>query len=215
VRHPILIAALAFGVAGAASAQPAPAQAPPGAAAPRVANTQMFVSPMGEPFRAPDGPDPEATWFAQADTNHDGAVSRAEFRADAQRFFKLLDVNGDGKLNDMEMHRYEVEVAPEIIQTSVDTSLDKSTETDFKGDPVQQTLSSVRQGASFFGVIDDPEPVRSADGDFNMKVTLDEWLAAADHRFRLLAGDKDGIKLSDLPKTPFQVGYEKSHPAKR
>ena len=209
MRHPILIAVLALGAAGAASAQPAPAPA-----APRAVNTQLFVSPMGEPFRAPDGPDPETTWFAQADTNHDGSISRAEFRADALRFFKLLDVNGDGKLNDMEMHRYEVEVAPEIVQTTLDTSLDKSTATDFKGDPVQQTLSPVRQGASFFGVIDDPEPVRSADGDFNMKVTLDEWMAAADRRFRILAGDNDGFKLSDLPKTPFQTGYQKSHAAK-
>jgi hypothetical protein len=207
VRFPILIAAIAVGAASAAAAQ---------TPAPKPAYTQMFVSPMGEPFRGTDAqPYPSAAWFAQADANHDGMISRAEFRADAQRFFKLLDVNGDGKLNDLEMQRYEFQVAPEIIATTVDTSLAQSTATDFKGDPVQQTLSGVRQGASFFGVIDDPEPVRSADADFNMKVTLDEWMAAADRRFRLLAGDKDGIKLSDLPKTPFQLSYERSHGAKR
>ncbi len=201
MRFPILIAVLLLGAAGAAWAQNL---------------TQIFVSPMGEPFRATDAqPFPSAAWFAQADANHDGVISRAEFRADAQRFFKLLDLNGDGKLNDMEMHLYEVQVAPEIVAASVDTSQDQSTATDFKGDPVQQTLSHVRQGASFFGMIDDPEPVRSADGDFNMKVTLDEWLAAADRRFRILAGDKDGLKLADLPKTPFQLSYEKSRAAKR
>ena len=207
MRFAILVAALALGAAGAASAQTA---AP--AAAPSAGPTQLFVSPMGEPFRATDGqPYPSAAWFAGADANHDGVINRAEFRADAERFFKTLDVNGDGKINDMEMHRYEVLVAPEILQTSIDTSLDKSTETDFKGDPVQETLAQVRQGASFFGVIDDPEPVRSADADFNQKVTLDEWMAAADRRFRMLAGDKDGFKLSDLPKPPFQIGYEKDH----
>ncbi len=202
MRFPILIAVFALGAAGAASAQ---------------SYTQLFVSPMGEPFRTGDAqPYPSAAWFAQADSNHDGVLSRAEFRADAERFFKTLDVNGDGKLNDMEMHRYEVQVAPEIIATAVDTSQgDDPSKTDFKGDPVQQTLSGVRQGASYFGMIDDPEPVRSADGDFNMKVTLDEWMAAADRRFRLLAGDKDGLKLADLPKTPFQVDYEKRRSGKR
>jgi len=136
-------------------------------------------------------------------------VSRQEFRADAQRFFKTLDVNGDGKLSDIEMHRYEVVVAPEIVAAAVDTSRGEQ-KTDAKGDPVQETLSSVRQGASFYGVIDTPEPVRGADADFNMKVTLDEWMAAADRRFRLLVPDgKDGLSLSDLAKTPFQVQYEK------
>ena len=197
MRLPILIAALAL-AASAAIAQEAP--------------TQLFVSPMGEPFRAlASEPYPSAAWFAQADANHDGVITRGEFRADAERFFKALDVNGDGKLNDMEMHRYEVLVAPEILAAVVDPSQNEAVGTDFKGDPKQQTLSDVRQGAAYFGVIGDPEPVRSADGDFNMKVTLEEWMAAADRRYRILVGDKDGLKLSDLPKTPFQIYYENSH----
>ena len=197
VRLPILIAAFTLG-ASAAVAQDAP--------------TQLFVSPMGEPFRATASqPYPSAAWFAQADANHDGVITRSEFRADAERFFKTLDVNGDGKLNDMEMHRYEVLVAPEILSAVVDASQNDPVGKDFKGDPKQQTLSDVRQGAAYFGVIGDPEPVRSADGDFNMKVTLDEWMAAADRRFRILVGDNDGLKLSDLAKTPFQIQYETSH----
>jgi hypothetical protein len=206
MRLPLLIAALALGAAGAASAQ----QAPP--AQPVVQYTQLFVSPMGEPFRAVDGqPYPSAAWFAGADANHDGMISRDEFRADALRFFKTLDVNGDGKLSDTEIHRYEVQVAPEIVVATVDTSLDRATDTDFKGDTKQTTLSSIRQGASFYGVIDTPEPVRAADTDFNNKVTLDEWMEAADRRFRLLRPEgKDGIRLEDLPITPFQVALKKS-----
>ena len=202
MRLPIVIAALVLG-ASAAVAQEAPAQ--------------LFISPMGEPFRAlASQPYPSAAWFAQADANHDGVITRGEFRADAERFFKTLDVNGDGKLNDMEMHRYEVLVAPEILAASIDSDQNAPpTDKDFKGDPKQQTLSEIPQGAAYFGVIGDPEPVRAADADFNMKVTLDEWMAAADRRFRLLVGDKDGLMLSDLAKTPFQIQYEAAHAKKR
>ncbi len=202
MRLAILIAALALGAAAAASAQPAQ---------PVPQYTQLFVSPMGEPFRATDGqPYPSAAWFAGADANHDGMISHDEFRADALRFFKTLDVNGDGRLSDMEIHRYEVLVAPEIVVATVDTSLEEATDTDFKGDTKQTTLSSIRQGASFYGVIATPEPVRAADADFNNKVTLDEWMDAANRRFHLLLPDgKNGISFADLPPTPFQLTLKK------
>ena len=201
MRLPILIAALAFGLPAAALAEDFSQY------------SQLFISPMGEPFRAKDGqPYPSALWFAAADANHDGVISRAEFRADAMRFFKALDVNGDGRLTDAEVQRYEYQVAPEVVLAAVDNTNDRQL-TDQKGDPVQRTLAKVRQGASFYGVLDSPEPVRAADGDFNMKVTQDEWMAAADRRFGLLRPEsKDGISFADLPQTPFQTQYDKAHP---
>ena len=55
-----------------------------------------FISPMGEPFRAnPTGEAPIARWFGQADRNRDGIISPDELQADADRFFKRLDDNGD------------------------------------------------------------------------------------------------------------------------
>ena len=201
MRLPILLAALVFGLPAATFAEDFSQY------------SQLFISPMGEPFRAKDGEAyPSAVWFAGADANHDGVISRTEFRADALRFFKALDVNGDGRLTDAEVQRYEYQVAPEVVLAAVDNTNDQQL-TDSKGDPVQRTLAKVRQGASFYGVLDSPEPVRAADADFNMKVTQDEWLAAADRRFGLLRPDgKDGISFADLPKTPFQAGYEKLHP---
>lgn len=184
-----LIACFCLSAAGAAHAQ----------------SYQLFVSPMGEPFRADAGkPYPSIAWFQGADANHDGVLTRDEFRADALRFFKTLDLNGDGKLSDIEINHYETQVAPEIIEATVDTS-NREPEEDQNGNKKQLTLSSVPQGATYFGVLDDPEPVRSADTDFNMKVSLDEWMAAADRRFRALLPDgKDTLQFSDLPRTPVQ-----------
>jgi len=75
------------------------------------ARPKLFISPSGEPFRGDNG---LAAWFAKADTDHDGALSEAEFAADAQRFFKTLDRNGDGKLDGFEIQAYEHDIVPEI-----------------------------------------------------------------------------------------------------
>jgi hypothetical protein len=70
---------------------------------------------MGEPFRSDDpAGDNVGTWFAQADANHDGAVTLAEMQADAARFFATLDTNHDGEIDPDELTRYETEIAPEV-----------------------------------------------------------------------------------------------------
>ena len=185
MRLPILLAVLALVASGAAMAQPAAPAEPPASSAPAKPApvykpaTQLFISPMGEPFRA-----------------------------DALRFFKTLDVNNDGRLTEDEIVRYERQVAPEIVDSTVDTSGTQAVE-DANGHKANVQLFNT-QGATYYGLINSPEPVRAADADFSRKITQDEWLSAADRRFRLLAGeDKDGFRLSDLPTTPFLVWYRK------
>ena len=188
------VAATALAVAGMAMAQDDPLRG--------------FISPMGEPFRAPfSKPYPAITWFNQADTNHDGKLSREEFRADALRFFKLLDVNGDGKISDMEAIRYEHQVAPEIVAATVDTSGTKRASDPNDSEGLRNTpLSTIRQGAAAFSFLNDPEPVRSADTDFNNKTSLEEWMAAVDRKFRALDPDETGyLTLATLPKTPAEL----------
>jgi hypothetical protein len=105
-------------IAGAAFAQTSPAKGPPPAALPGApASHGVFLSPSGEPFRpTPTAPDPLKTWFEQADVKHLGYLDREAFRADAVRFFKKLDENGDGIIDGFEVADYEHKLVPELAE---------------------------------------------------------------------------------------------------
>ncbi|WP_037514979.1 EF-hand domain-containing protein [Sphingomonas sp. PAMC 26621] len=76
---------------------------------------RLFISPMGEPFRSPEGDrNPIDVWFEQADTNHDGALTDAEFDADAERFFAILDHGHDGEIDPDDIEVYEDSIVPEV-----------------------------------------------------------------------------------------------------
>jgi hypothetical protein len=148
------------------------------AAAPMAAPAQprpspVFVSPSGEPFRpGPGAADPFEAWFAQTDANHDGRIDRAEFRADAARFFKRLDTDGDGVIDGFEVAAYERSVAPEL---NIDGQ-------GFSG-----------RGGTAVALLAEPEPVSGADTNLDSRISLAEWLAAADRRFDLLDTKHQGF----------------------
>src|SRR5205085_1081238 len=74
-----------------------------------------FISPMGEPFRARTAADDTlASWFYQADRNHDGVLTVDEMLADADRFFATLDTDHDGEIDPAELAHYEYEIAPDV-----------------------------------------------------------------------------------------------------
>lgn len=159
---------------------------------------QLFISPSGQPFRAPPGrPYPAAAWFAQADRDHDGRLTRAEFQADAAAWFKVLDVNADGEISMPEVTHWEEDLVPEITRSTFGGG---------RGGALKHNVIDTRnQGAAAYSVINEPHPIRGADADFSMRVSQAEWRAAADRRFDLLDVDKDGaIALAELPQTPAQ-----------
>jgi len=188
------------------------ASAPEGPPPPR-AELNVFISPSGEPFRGgATGAYPLDAWFSRADTNHDGALSPAEFEADAVAFFHTLDTNHDGVVDGFEIAAYEQNIAPEILPR-----IARLTARDIA--PLPGTAQSAHDiaeserpmgrrsrgvtGAASFSLTPEPEPVASADTDFDGKVSLAEEIAAARRHFAMLDKDKDGKLLrSELPPTP-------------
>lgn len=212
MRHlPLLLLAL---VASPALAQPGP---PPEEAG------RLFISPSGEPFRGGGG---REAWFARADTDHDGALTLAEFRADALAFFKVLDANGDGRIDGFENSAYETKIAPEITRMSFPgeggggrrgppMGGDGEASRIPRGGPDGshggrrgghgggQHGGGAREGAARYGLLNEPQPVRGADADLDWKVTAEEWAKAAAKRFSILDADGDGkLTLATLPVPP-------------
>lgn len=204
----------------------------------------IFLSPAGQAFHAAAGePYPVAKWFAQVDRDHDGRISREEFRADFEAFFRTLDANHDGMIDSFELDDYEHKVAPEILSVLERPGVEAPSEHNdgqtggergggghrHRGDGPQELDAPARQeggpsgqnstmrlsalGASAYSLLDVSEPVASADADFDGKVTLAEFLAAADRRFDQLDTKRLGyLTLQTLPRTPDQVAVEGQKP---
>lgn len=165
-----------------------------------------FISPMGEPFRSfKQSEPPIARWFGQVDRNRDGAITPDEMQADADRFFTRLDSNRDGQIDPDEIKVYEWEIAPEIQvnsqwrRTRVEAAAESGSRTNRDGD-VERRRSDDHdgyrtdglQGAARYALLNIPQPVTSADADFNRLITLDEFRQAASDRFRILDSDRLG-----------------------
>ena len=188
-----------------------------------------FISPMGEPFRSTSEP-PIARWFGRADRNRDGILSADEMRQDADRFFARLDGNKDGQIDPDEIKIYEWEIAPEIQVNSDwrrrrgqpaigeqragrDSDNDDDSRRHDEHDGYQ--INGL-QGAARYGLLNIPQPVASADADFNRAITLAEFRQAASHRFNLL--DKGGlgrVTLAELePRLPIRPKGRRARPRK-
>ncbi|HEY4030939.1 MAG TPA: EF-hand domain-containing protein [Caulobacteraceae bacterium] len=188
-------------------------------AAPREAagRATLFLSPAGEPFHADPGkPYPVGAWFAQADANHDGKLTKDEFRADFARFFKIVDQNHDGVIDGLELQRYEQQIAPEVLPRLAQV------QGGFPGErgggptgekrlaePPRKRGGPDYDGAPAYSLLNVSEPVASADGDFDGKITLEEFQRTADRRFDQLDKDRNGyLTLDTLPQTPEQITVE-------
>jgi hypothetical protein len=173
------------------------ASAPAAAArrGPDPGSTHLFISPPGQPYTAPGSdPYPIVLWFNRLDSNNDGRLDINEFRADALFFFKLLDRNSDGIVDSAEVTYYEQHIVPQVLLPP-GSGLE---------DGALQRLDRLAfdQGAAPYTLFGEPEPVRSADRQFNYRITLQEYLDQSDRHFRLLDKKNQGfLTLADLPKT--------------
>jgi hypothetical protein len=171
---------------------------------------RLFISPSGEPFRGGNG---LAAWFAQADADHDGAITPAEFEADALRAFRLYDANGDGIVDGFEIQAYERERAPEIGEIVVGGAdaerggrrgVRRRGGKGGEGAPKDGGPAGAgREGAARYSLLNEPEPLLAADEDVDGKVSLAEWKRATARRFARLDGAHAGrITLESLKPAP-------------
>lgn len=166
-----------------------------------LAADRLFVSPMGEPFLGDHDNPPAMLWFNGADADKDGRVSIYEFQDDAQRFFKTLDTDHSGEIDPQENERYEL-----MIQEKIGDAFGRSgrgSDVDRDGGlPRANSVYVRRGGASSYNWLGLPQPVMSADTNFNRGVSAREFDAAAITRFRLLDTNGDGfLDKAELPKS--------------
>ena len=201
----ILVACLALAAAGAASGQDFPGgpDGHPGWRGGGGPRGRLFISPMGEPFRSEKGGvDPVDLWFQQADSNHDGALSRDEFQKDAARWFAVLDRGHDGEIDPGDIEYYESALVPEIRVDSEEAPNAGGDDGEGGSDSSSpKPTFHVKLGAAHYSYFDYPEPVMVADTNFNRGVDPREFQRAADKRFDLLDTNHDGkIERGELPK---------------
>ncbi len=170
-----------------------------GHAAPRkpttpLADENLFIAPSGQPYRSKAGePYPVVAWFTAADTNHDGKLDRAEFKAEAVAFFHKMDLRKDGIIDDEIVALYEKKLVPEILAGVDNPELTLSTD------------KNAKRGAAPYALINVAEPLRAADHNFRGRITLQDMEAQADLNFDYLDEDKRGfLTLEDLPHTQAQ-----------
>jgi hypothetical protein len=132
-------------------------------------------------------------------------------KADADRFFAVLDSDGDGQIGPEELINYEWELAPDIQLDSrlkrrpgeaaparipEENEPSNAERRPGRGHGQPDWLGGL-QGAARYGLLNMPEPVAAADSDFNRAISRTEFEQAALERFQLLDGDRRGSL--DLP----------------
>lgn len=170
----------------------------------------LFVSPMGEPFRAAAGAAyPSAAWFAAADRDRNGAIDRAEMIADADRFFRTLDSDHDGRLTPEEVIAYERDIAPEIALFGARWREQTQQERPRRAARAGEGDYGGPLGAGRYAWLNIPQPVSSADADIDRVVSVREFAQSAGRRFDALdPAGRGRLTPAMLPKTPAQQAIE-------
>jgi hypothetical protein len=164
-----------------------------------------------------------AAWFAGADSDGDGRLTRAEFVADGARYFGVLDSSGDGTLQATEIDSYEAGVLAPLARGPGPRGGHRPGGIPPGGmpsggvppgavppggppsAPKMRAMPDLPRGAGLFGLINSPHPVKAADRDMDSRVTKAEWQRTLSDRFAMLDKDRAGaLALETLPKTPVQ-----------
>jgi Ca2+-binding EF-hand superfamily protein len=153
------------------------------------------VSPNGEPLvgAQPGQPGCEAAlgaWLEAVDQNRDGALDRAEFMADATRWFARIDENGDGMVTPDELTVLRLRLMPPTTRGA--ETRGENLRQRYRDRDRRQMFGPTRAGPN-----DRPDPVMSADVNLDNRVTADEFLAQAARTFAGLDRNRDGRLTKD------------------
>ena len=158
----------------------------------------VLYSPNGEPLSGgvlgrPSCLEAVSKWFARVDANHDGAIDRGEFLADARIQFLRMDLDGDSAIYPSELLTFRGSF--QGIPKHNDDA------------PPAESFAEERAQLKAMGLIpsEDPEkdkdkkklqdfsdPVMSADDNLDFKVTLDEYTSQAQDVFKAADLDHNG-----------------------
>lgn len=170
------------------------------------AKTAVYISLMGEPYWTNEaGEHPFDQWVKMADQDDDGAISSAEFRADADAFFASLDSNDDKIIDGDEMADYERLAPGRTRAAGGGAVLPSSARTKPKSSaPVEKgrvavvttgdapSASRIHPGGGRINYAEVPQPVAMADANLDRRVTVEEFRKTAARRFSNYDIDKDG-----------------------
>lgn len=175
-----LTAAIVFGLSACGHGASAPEK-------PRVVYSPNGEPLSGGPLGLPDCDDAVSGWFDRADTNRDGTIDLNEFLADARRQFAVMDLDHDGNITPGELAIYRTpygqssSMAPLPEDVASDVQSDDSSDGD---NPSKKPSSPI--------LLDQADPVMSADVNLHYKVTLPEFLALAKRKFSQLDTSHSG-----------------------
>jgi len=173
---------------------------------------RTYIAPMGQPFRTDGQSDPMKAWFDAADADHDGRLTLAEFQADSDRYFTVLDHDRSGEIDPEEMATYENVIAPEI--KLYQRGQDKRPRT---GKQKHEAKAAARRradyeapyGAGVWASLNIPQPIVSADLDLNRGVSRAELAEVAARRFPLLdPAGRSFLTYDTLPRSPAQMDID-------
>ena len=176
---------------------------------PKLGPAYLLYSPTGEalnggPLGRPKCEEAMAQWFDRVDANHDGAIGRDEFMADASLQFRRMDIDQNGYLLPEELERYRLpyrqDTTPERRHAppSYDTGDGSGPERPHRRghrEASEDESHRDRTGESTQGGL--PDPVMSADLNNDFRVTPQEFMARMERTFVELDADRNGAVSRD------------------